>query len=259
MDIAFTKFPIFYYSYDEIETFCLSKREQLAQENFGLVLGVLRGGGIPAVMLSQMLSVPVDFIYYERRTARAEIKNPEAMDQINLCVKQEKKILLVEDMAGVGYTLANSYKYLHSLVRIESLIKVLVLVSHEGSRVKPDYSKDCTGIRPILPWERYVTGNLFLNDFVAAGEALLADQPYKKILAINDHVTPFIPKPEWKVDYHLQYEGDIVSTFDAIATMGPEEIYCNNESLISLILKKFSFVIVYKVIQQERFRIIFLD
>ena len=62
MDPEFSTFPIYFYDYNEIETFCLAKREQLVEARVGMILGVLRGGGIPALMLSQMLGVPVDFI-----------------------------------------------------------------------------------------------------------------------------------------------------------------------------------------------------
>src|ERR1700751_4277259 len=99
MNTGFSGFPVYFYSYNEIETFCLSKREQLVQEDFGLILGILRGGGIPALMLSQTLGIPVDFVHYNRREARAEIKNKEVFDLVNSCSKEGKKILLVEDIA----------------------------------------------------------------------------------------------------------------------------------------------------------------
>ncbi|RDU94706.1 phosphoribosyltransferase [Trinickia dinghuensis] len=259
MDTEFAKFPAYFYGYDEIETFCLSKREELVEDRVGLILGVLRGGGIPALMLSQMLGVPVDFVYYSRREARAEIKNEEVFFTINACVAEGKRILLVEDMAGVGRTLINCLEYLRSLVEDQSLIKVLTLVHHENSRARPDYCKDCSGVRAILPWERYVTGSLCLDDFVQVGEALIDDQRYKKTLAIHDPAISMSLRREWVVDCHLEFDGDYNLTLEAVETIGPEEIYCNNESLIIWLLNKFPFVVMYKVIDQRRYRISPLD
>ncbi|WP_028214248.1 phosphoribosyltransferase [Paraburkholderia mimosarum] len=259
MDTEFAGYPVYFYDYNEIETFCLSQREQLVQDDVGLILGILRGGAIPAMMLSQMLGIPVDFLYYDRIEARAEIRNFEVFSLIESCVDNGRKILLVEDIAGVGYTLINCHHYLLSLVKDASLIKVLALVRHGNSRAKPDYSKNCSTVRAILPWERYVTGRRCLDDFLRSGEALLEDQRYKKVLAINDPAIPLNLKDEWRVDHYLALEGDYHLTLKAVETIGPEEIYCNNDPLIDLISRKFPFTIVYKIINGNRYRISALD
>ena len=259
MNTDFHRFPIYFYSYDEIETFCLSQREQLAKENAGLILGILRGGGIPALMLSQMLGIPEDCIYYDRREARAEIKNKDVLDLIDSCIKEGKKILLIDDIAGVGYTLLTCYEYLLSFTKDQSLIKIMTLVHHENSRTKPDYFKDCSAVRAVLPWERYVTSRPCMDDFASTEEALIDDQRYKKTLAINDPVIPLNLKDDWKIDYQIEHNGDCDLTMDCIKTIGPEEIYCNNELLSSLILEKFPFTIIYKTINQKRYRIIPFD
>ncbi|HEX7683483.1 MAG TPA: phosphoribosyltransferase family protein [Trinickia sp.] len=259
MDPEFSTFPIYFYDYNEIETFCLAKREQLVEARVGMILGVLRGGGIPALMLSQMLGVPVDFIHYDRGRARADIRNPEALASIGACVKEGKKILLVEDIAGVGRTLVNCYEYVLSLVEDETRIEVLTLVHHENSRAKPHHYKDCSAVRAILPWERYVTGRSCLDDFMKTGEALLDDRRYKKTLAIDDPNAPLTLKDEWVVDRRLTFDGDCGVILDAVRAIGPEEIYCNNERLIALILGSLPFVVVYKVIDRKRYRICALD
>jgi hypoxanthine phosphoribosyltransferase len=259
MDTTFSRFPVYFYGYNDIETFCLSQRERLAQEGVGLILGVLRGGAIPALMLSQMLGIPVDFVYYNREEARAEIKNEEVFDFINSCVKEGKRILLVEDVAGMGYTLVNCHDYLLSFVKDKSLIKVLALVHHKDSRAKADYSKDCSSFHAVLPWERYVTSRLCRDEFARVGRALIDDQRYKKTLAINDPEIPLYLKNEWRVDCYLEYNGNYRLTLDAIQDIGPEEIYCNNESLIDLIFGELPFAIIYKIINKKRYRISTFD
>ena len=259
MNSEFARLPVYFYGYDDIETFCLSKREQLVQENLGLILGVLRGGGIPALMLSQMLGLPVDFVQYDRREAKAEINNKKVLDLVDACVKEGKRILLVDDVAGVGYTLANCYEYFLSIVKDESLIRVLTLVHHVNSRTKADYYKDCSSVHAILPWERYVTSRQCLDDFSKAEAALLEDQRYKKTLAIDDSAYPLNLKQEWNVDFRLEFTGDHLSLLNTIRAVGPEEIYCNNESLIEFFLKEFPFSIIYKTINKKRYRISSFD
>lgn len=61
------------------------------------------------------------------------------------------------------------------------------------------------------------------------------------------------------MDYYLALEGDYHLTLKAIETIGPEEIYCNNDPLIDLISRKFPFAIVYKMINGNRYRISALD
>jgi hypoxanthine phosphoribosyltransferase len=259
VNTEFARLPVYFYGYDDIETFCLSKREQLVQENIGLILGILRGGAIPALMLSQMLGLPVDFVHYDRREAKAEINNEKVFDLVDACVKEGKRILLVDDVAGVGYTLANCYEYLLALVRDESLIRVLTLVHHVDSRTAADHYKDCSSVRAVLPWERYVTSRQCLDDFVKAEAALLEDQGYKKTLAIDDSAYPLNLKQEWKVDCHVAFAGDHHSLLKTIESVGPEEIYCNNESLIEVLLKAFPFSIIYKTINNKRYRISAFD
>ncbi|WP_415914341.1 phosphoribosyltransferase family protein [Paraburkholderia sp. J67] len=259
MATELSRFPVYSYDYNEIETFCLAKRERLLRENIGLILGILRGGGIPALMLSQMLGIAVDFVHYDRREAKAEIRNQDVFGLIDACIGRGNKILLVDDVAGAGHTLVNCYEYLLSFVKDRALISVLVLVHHEHSRAQADYFKDCTSVHAVLPWERYVTSRQCLDEFSIAGEALPGDQRYKKILAINDPAHPLSLKDDWKVDCHLACDGDDRVVLDAIKAMGPEEIYCNIESLAIAILNQFPFIVLYKVVNQKRYRISALD
>jgi hypoxanthine phosphoribosyltransferase len=259
MVTAFSRLPAYHYAYNDIETFCLSKRERLIQDGVGLILGILRGGAIPALMLSQMLAIPVDFVYYNRREARAEIKSESAFESIDCCIKEGKKILLVDDVAGTGYTLINCFDYLLDYVKDESLVKVLTLVHHNKSRAKPNYFKDCSSHHAVLPWERYITGRICREEFESEGRALTDDQRFKKTLVINDPAAPLDLSNEWTVDFHLEYTGDPRSTLDIVQDVGPEEIYCNNDSLIHHIFEKLPFAIIYKIINKKRYRMIALD
>ena len=197
-------------------------------------------------------------IFYPQKNAKI-LNNDEALGLIQSCINERRKILLVDDIAGTGYTLANCHEYLLSFVKDKSLIKVLTLVHHKNSRTKADYYKDCSAVRAILPWERYVTSRVCFDDFVKTGEALIRDQCYKKTLAINDPNFPLILADEWKINHYLEYDGDDASLLDTVQIIGPEEIYCNSESLINLIIERLPFVIFYKINDSKRYRIIPLD
>lgn len=260
MDTTFTSLPIYSYDYNKIETFCLSQKDILMKDNIGLILGVLRGGAVPALMLSQMLSLPVDFLYYDRTNAQVDIKNKEIFQKINQCIEKNQTILLVEDIAGVGHTLLNCYNYLVSLTKNESLIKVLTLVYHGNSRMKPHYYQDFSNMRSVLPWEKYITSQLCFDDFIQVGEALLEDKIYKKTILIDtDEPHSIFVKEKWQIDFHLNYSDGINTILEQIKKIGPEEVYCNNDIMIANILEQFPFIIVYKIVNQKRYRIDLCD
>lgn len=251
----FKDLPIYSFDYNKIENFCLSQKNNLDKENIGLILGVLRGGGVPALILSQMLSLPVDFMYYDRKNAQAFI-NQETLKKIEQCIQNGKKILLTEDVAGIGYTLVNCYQHLLNIVKNPSHILTFTLIYHSSSRMKPNYYKDFSHALSVLPWEKYITNKEFFNEFLKIEEAVIGDAIYKKRIAIHD--TSYLEltiKENIKIDYHFDYQNNTQEIIEQIKIIGPEEIYCNNDELISLILEKFPFIIIYKTIKNKQYRI----
>jgi hypoxanthine phosphoribosyltransferase len=91
-------------SYDEIHAACVDFTHSFQQRGweFDLVVGVARGGLIPAVILSHLLDTPLLPIDYSSRDGRGDDK-----DHSNLLpsISADTRILVVDDICDTGHTL----------------------------------------------------------------------------------------------------------------------------------------------------------
>jgi len=91
-------------SYDNIHNACfrfvdLCNHKQI---QFDLIVGISRGGLIPAVILSHLMKLPFKAIEYSSKTGAGDNKNHEN----NLPdLPTDKFILLVDDICDTGHTL----------------------------------------------------------------------------------------------------------------------------------------------------------
>ncbi len=82
-----------------------SFEQKLVERRYDLVLGIARSGVIPAVMISQTIDVTVAFIQCGRT------QEPRFMDNIDV---KGKKILLVDDIIGLGLTMRKVYDFVRN-------------------------------------------------------------------------------------------------------------------------------------------------
>lgn len=148
--------PTFLYDFNQIEQWIYSLKPDLEKENIGLIIGILRGGAYPALMISHMTDIPVTFLKFDRKTNQANWDNPAADSLLRNTIKEGKQVLLCEDIAGSGFTLLNSYNFIKEY-SIDPII--LTLVHDEKSRMVPKYSKYIPEVRWLLPWERHTVNN----------------------------------------------------------------------------------------------------
>lgn len=134
-------------SYDRIESWLHSLGPALRAEGFAMTVGILRGGAFAAVVLSHEIGVPVAFMRFDRASGVA------SWDSQGVALPPAgTKVLLVEDIAGIGETLVRC----RALLEAAGLaVKVLTLAHDSFSRSRPDWSMDYTGFRVIFPWERF--------------------------------------------------------------------------------------------------------
>jgi hypoxanthine phosphoribosyltransferase len=138
---------IVYISYDRIAAFVDGIAEDLAGRGYAAAVGVLRGGAFPAVLASHAAGMPVTFLRYDRPRRQvfwdtpADVRPPSG-----------SRILLCEDFAGSGYTLADCKAFLmgqgHS-------VDVLAVAYDDLSRERPDFGIDMRGRHAVFPWERH--------------------------------------------------------------------------------------------------------
>lgn len=138
--------PVLALTYDQIDRWIASLQPELAGEAFVCAIGILRGGGPLALMVSHAIGVPPAFLRYERTTRAvtwdSSIPVPSA----------GSKVLVCEDIAGMGNTLADCLAFLrgHGLE-----VKTLVAGFDDLSRIRPDYGLDARGYFVLFPWERH--------------------------------------------------------------------------------------------------------
>lgn len=115
------------------------------QQRFDAVVAIARGGLAAGVMVSTALSLPLYAVSYSRANRLVSWftqQTPAA----------GSRILLVEDIAGRGTTLADSIDFLH---QHGLQLQVFTLAWDEQSRIRPDYGfKMPAGSRAWFPWER---------------------------------------------------------------------------------------------------------
>jgi len=118
-----------------------------------IIIGVARGGLIPAVRLSHItndtLMRVVDVKFYtdiEKRTEKPVITVP-LTDKI-----KDLNVLVVDDVADTGKTLVEVKKHVLDLKAKE--IKIAVIAKKPQSIIDPDYYVFETNKWIIFPWEK---------------------------------------------------------------------------------------------------------
>jgi adenine/guanine phosphoribosyltransferase-like PRPP-binding protein len=138
--------PVLPFTYDEIDHWIASLQPALAREAFACAVGVLRGGAPLALMVSHATGVPAAFLRYERATRRV------VWDSSIPLPPPGSKVLICEDIAGAGHTLADCIHFLNAQ---GLLVKTITVAFDDSSRIRPDYGIDGRGYFPLMPWERH--------------------------------------------------------------------------------------------------------
>ena len=138
--------PVLTLTYDQIDHWVASLQPTLADEGFACAVGVLRGGGPLALMVSHATGAPAAFLRYERASRRV------AWDSSIPIPPAGSKVLICEDIAGAGHTLDDCVAFLLSRGLV---VKTLVAAFDDLSRIRPDYGMDARGYFVLFPWERH--------------------------------------------------------------------------------------------------------
>lgn len=90
-------------TYDQLHEGCINLAKQIiASDNMpDMIVGIVRGGMLPAVILSNLLDIPCQAIHYSSQAGAGDNKNHHnEIQQL-----QADSILLVDDICDTGYTL----------------------------------------------------------------------------------------------------------------------------------------------------------
>lgn len=145
--------------YDEFENCVNTLAQQIKLYGFqpDYIVGIVRGGSIPAVYLSHQLDIPVVMLHWSTRDS----EDKESITWIPEDLLAGKKILLVDDIVDSGKTIQEIFEDWQACVHQDlplDNIKIASLVYNTSQPVKVDFycqvidrEKDDTWI--IFPWE----------------------------------------------------------------------------------------------------------
>jgi hypoxanthine phosphoribosyltransferase len=149
-----------YVTYEKIELFIDSVREQILSHSFDAIACVLRGGMFPAMCVAYATGLPIYFIRYDRAT-----QTPSWVT-----APPTGKLLICEDYAGSGHTLEHVIEF---ITATHPAFEILTAIKDNKSRRKPRWAIDFGDQTTVLPWERdhHAQTARFTAEQVAANRA----------------------------------------------------------------------------------------
>jgi hypoxanthine phosphoribosyltransferase len=188
--------PVVPLTYEQLDHWVESLQPALIEEEFAIVVGILRGGAPLALMVSHATGASVAFLRYDRATREVR------WDSTLPLPEPGAKVLLCEDIAGRGHTLVDCMAFLseHGLV-----VRTLTGAYDDLSRLRPDYSIDASGYFTLFPWERQAYTDRYRADWIrddkSEGTRMADDHEYAVYAIDLDGVLlPDIPLARYDED-----------------------------------------------------------
>ncbi|WP_456475074.1 phosphoribosyltransferase [Candidatus Pyrohabitans sp.] len=159
-------------TWEDIEEQCLTLAREIKAKKvpFDLIIGIARGGWVPARLLSDMLdSDELHTMRVKFYTGIGEVaEKPVILHPTQIDVTG-KKVLLVDDIADTGKSLIIARRHLEE--RGAGEIFVVTLVKKPHSEINPDLYVKETDAWVIFPWEVRETVRLILSKAESSEEA----------------------------------------------------------------------------------------
>jgi hypoxanthine phosphoribosyltransferase len=141
-------------TWNKIYDMLLSQAEKIRQSGFkpDVIVGITRGGWIPARVLSDLLGIP-DFatVRVEFYLGVAESRNEPVLTQGVSAVVTGKRALIVDDVADTGKSLQLARE--HVLQQGATEVRIATVYRKPWSVIKPDYYETETNCWVVFPWE----------------------------------------------------------------------------------------------------------
>lgn len=168
-------------TWDRIYELLLNLASQIHQAKFNpdIIVGVARGGWPAARILSDLLENPaVANVNAEYYASVAETKNEPLITQPVSVSVRRRRVLVVDDVADTGKSLALVCKHLKEQGAAE--VKIATVYRKPWSIVTPDWFGCETSLWIVFPWERKETVRWVLEKSKKQG---LSTEQVKETLA----------------------------------------------------------------------------
>ncbi|WP_395610634.1 phosphoribosyltransferase family protein [Pseudomonas sp. B22129] len=210
--------PVLPISYEHLDRWIASLQPALLEEAFTCVIGILRGGGPLALMVSHVTGVAPAFLRYQRADRSV------AWDSSIPIPPPGSTVLLCEDIAGSGHTLKDCS---HFLQRQGLRVKTLTAGFDDLSATRPDYGIDGRGYFLQFPWERQARTTAYRDHWQETrggrtGE-LAQDHEYDAYaIDLDGILLPDIPEAQYTADLHAALrQRDQLAPFEHLPALGP--------------------------------------
>lgn len=110
----------------------LATQIKASGSEYAYVVGLARGGLIPAVQLSHMLDVPFDSLLWQTRDGGIQERKRELL----VALHEGKKILIVDDLIDSGHAMSS---LIEDLGFSRAQLDIAVLYYNTAQSIKPDY------------------------------------------------------------------------------------------------------------------------
>lgn len=140
-------------TWDEIYAMLLNQAEKISGGRFkpDVILGVSRGGLIPARILSDLLENPnLATVRVECYVGSLKKSVPVLSQELSLNVNG-KSVLIVDDIADTGRSLQLIKQ--HVMQEGAEQVRIATLYLKPWSEVKPDYYEKETELWVVFPWD----------------------------------------------------------------------------------------------------------
>jgi len=160
-------------SWNQIYWFLLNLAKTIQNNGFkaDIIVGVSRGGWLPARILSDLLENPkLANITAEFYMGTTKIRHKPIITQpVSVSVK-DKNILLVDDVADTG----ESLKLVNSHLKEDgaSEIKIVTIYRKPWSLIVPDYYAKETCLWIVFPWEIKETVRKIVEKYIQQGKTV---------------------------------------------------------------------------------------
>jgi len=141
-------------TWNQIHEMLIAQAKKIRKTSYqpDVIIGISRGGLVPARILTDLLEVP------EIATLQIEFYVDIAQPSIHPTLKQgltttvkNKKVLLIDDISDTGQSLKLAKSYLLDLGAKE--VKIATLYAKTATATKPDFVEKTTERWVVFPWE----------------------------------------------------------------------------------------------------------